>query len=106
LFELVKHADLPAVHPMKPCFAENVAGPSGEQGTSYACAALAGKCAMWDGRLGDAERRRAAGKFGKLALLMAQSGEGKWLSEHHEAGLATPCWVRPRVLVFDSAGLP
>jgi hypothetical protein len=66
--ESLPEIDLPAVSPLKPCFSEPPRPGMKDVGTSFACAALAGRWAFWDMHF--SLHQKNLGQFEKLALLV------------------------------------
>ena len=69
--ELLEDIDLPAVSPLKPCFAEQRPPEPDREGTSFACAALAGRWASWEAQFDLTSQKLV--RFAKLACLCARS---------------------------------
>jgi hypothetical protein len=92
-------ADLVAMQPMKPCVARTPRGRREGVGTSYACAAMAGRYSALDGALGLRPEHRL-GNLAKLALLLRHCELPLHLNGE-KAKLSFRPWVIPDVLPFD-----
>ncbi len=96
-FRVANWADIPSVGPLKPCFAEiEIPEPVCRHGTSFACAALAGRVAYWDEK--QKLREKKLGQFDKLALLMGSSDR---LDLGYDPQPASTPWVPATLNAFS-----
>ncbi len=90
-------ADLPSIFPLKPCFAEepnNDPGRPEKEGTSYACAMFAARCASWDHQW----RGQRLTRFEKISKLMATGSPLRLQPELD----GRQVWIDPVVTIIES----